>query len=217
MRWIASAALLLVVPGCGAEAERASAPTPRASSSQELPVRAAVEGYYAALRGDDVAGVCLLVAADGPYKRCVNDVRRDLRTWSDPVFEQRPKVTSVVVRGDRAQAKLAADVAGQPSPPVELVREEGRWKILRASMPGSAGPREYSECVVAGLDGMVEEKAWREFGPVAINEFTRRYCAQRIKEPNLSDRRHEEIAQAIILDMCREGRLAPHLANSRLT
>lgn len=216
MRWILGALVTVAVAGCGADAERTSERAAAPASAQELAVRAAVEGYYAAVRGEDVAGVCLILAGDRTMQECGDDVRADLDAWSDAVFEQRPKITSIRVRGDRAQANLAPDIAGQPSLPAELVREGGRWKIVQAGMPGSAGSRAYVACVVNGLDGMVEERAWREYGPVAINEFTRRYCVHRVKEPNLSDARHEEISHAIILDMCRNGRL-PARAADRLT
>ena len=136
MRTAALLLLCAVLAGCGAEAERVTAPsaTP-AGSPDEQAIRATLDRYAAAIRAGDAATICTDLLAPEvleTVKRAGGDCARDL--MADRVAEGGPdyalEVGAITVDGDRATAQTQAmERDGPRSAAQPLVRVGGGWRL----------------------------------------------------------------------------------------
>jgi hypothetical protein len=130
---VAVLGLLVVLGGCGAEAERVAAPPTPAMSADERAIRDTLKRYAQATRANDPKGVCAVTARE------VIDQLEALGTTCER-FVAKPTAeagrdytlttTSVRIRGDRAMTRgRAVERDGPRSGDQPLVRENGRWLV----------------------------------------------------------------------------------------
>jgi hypothetical protein len=137
-RLIATAVLAITpavtAAGCGPDRE---GPTP------EQQVRAVVARFGLASRQKDYQTICDDLLADALVQRveaiglpCETALQRGLADVRDP----RLVIRQVSMRGARALVRVHSTAAGQPpsDDAIELVRENGAWRIASLAAPGGS-------------------------------------------------------------------------------
>jgi hypothetical protein len=116
-------AAALAACGSGASVDR--------FSGQRRQVARAVERVGDAVRSGDAAQVCSTLLARAVTRRLGAQCPARIAPALGAVNDARLEVVAVRVRGPRATATVVAGTGAAPgSGDVELVREEGRWRVI---------------------------------------------------------------------------------------
>ncbi|MGZ6259648.1 MAG: hypothetical protein ACXWN5_02180 [Candidatus Limnocylindrales bacterium] len=144
----ALAALLVagLLVGCGADSEGpATSPSSGSSSSPTAAVRAVVLRFGAASRAKDYQTICdqllsrsLVTAVESIGLPCEAALQRGLAGVRDPQLT----VRQISIHGNRALASVHSTAFGQPpsDDAMQLVLEDGTWRIASLAEPSAAAP-----------------------------------------------------------------------------
>ena len=129
-----------LVAGCGADADGGGG-----GSSADGQVRAVVARFGAATRAKDYATICDQLLADELVQSveaiglpCESALQKGLSGVRDPRLE----VRQVSIVGGRALASVHSTADGQPpsDDAIQLVKEDGGWKIASLAEPAASTP-----------------------------------------------------------------------------
>jgi hypothetical protein len=210
MRRIALCGLLVLLTGCG----WSSAPI-----DQEQAVKDAVLNYRDAWLKVDPARVCasLSAAAKGGLEDSIGHRCGDPRATY--IFSGAPeqihvhlwRISSVVVRGDRATVRFAPD-AHLKERRQALVREPDGWKLER-SIDSFDEQAPWEHCVSKLAYELDFGSRFPGAGIGTIYDYAERWCTDMLRLPDYpTDADYDRLEKTILDGLVHEGKLSPSQA-----
>lgn len=166
---------VLAVAACGDQAR----PAPDRSG----PIRQVAREYFKSLLAHDDARTCELLGPSARYgvllgaDSCADAIAGRMDGKPVPALVRtrfEPEIVGVTIDGDHARVKVRHNALTTWNPELQMLREEGRWKV---DDDEPADPfSQVGACTRGYADDVTSDPEWRSWSDRSRAEYTVRFC-----------------------------------------